>query len=262
VTNRDSTRLGLLVAILAGGVVVGVLLASLRGLPAPAVSVTVSSAAPGGHPDLQTRIAVTSGDLFDQVQVLGPRGGSIAQDAELPNDLIVGRLDAEATTNALTRPTCDQHVTFTVPIRKAAANPDDPSYPPFLKALAPGKHRLRLIADVSPSPQVPVVLNYLLDIDPVSRGVVLRVFIGDPDHPATQLKTCAPGKSTNTLFGITPNNTPLLTAPAVVTDPHFSFTFEFSRPNAAGERLTQKVSVESDIRAVDGPPTPNSSPIE
>ena len=222
----------------------------------------MSSAAPGGHPDLQTRIAIKSGDLFDQVQVVGPPGGSVAQDSDLPNGLVVGRLDAEATTNALTRPNCDQLIKFTVPIRKAPANPDDPSYPSFLKSLAPGTHRLRLIADVSPSPQVPVMINYLLDLDPVSKGVVLRVFVGDPNHPATQLKTCAPGKSTNTLFGITPVHTPLFTAPAVVTDPHFSFTFEFSRPNAAGVRHTQKVSVESDIRPVDGPPTPDMSPVE
>jgi hypothetical protein len=259
-TQRDVVRLALLVATLAGGVLLAVLLASLRGLPAPAVSVTVSSAAPGGHPDLQTRIAIRSGNPFDQLQVLGPSGASVAQDADLPNDLIVGRLDAEATTNALTRPSCDQHVTFTVPIRKAAANPDDSSYPSFLKTLAPGKHRLRLIADVSPSPQVPVIINYLLDLDPASKRLVLRVFVGDPDHPAAQLKTCAPANSTNTLFGITSIQTPLLTAPAVVIDPHFSFTFEFSRPNAAGVRNTQKVSVESDIRAVDGPPTP--APVE
>ncbi len=109
---------------------------------------------------------------------------------------------------------------------------------------------------------MPVIINYLFDIDPVSKRVVLRVFVGDPDHHAPQLKTCAPGSSTNTLFGITPIQTPLFTTPAVVTDPHFSFTFEFSRPSAAGVRHTQRVSVESDIRAVDGPPTPDSSPVE
>ena len=261
-TTQENARMALLVAVLAAGALAGAWLGSVHGVPATTVSVILSSAAPGGHPDLQTRIAVRSGNPFDQIQVLGPPGSSVAQDADLPNDLVVGRLDAEATTNALTRPACDQHVAFTVPIRKATANPDDSSYPPFLKRLAPGKHRLRLIADVSPSPQVPVVLNYLLDVDPVSNGVVLRVFVGDPDHPATQLKTCAPGKSTNTLFGITPIHVPLLTVPAVVADARFLFTFEFSRPDAAGVRHTRKVSVMSSISAADGPPRPSPSPVD
>jgi hypothetical protein len=255
-TTQDMARMALLVAALAAGVVAGAWIGSVRRLPATTVSVIVSSAAPGGNPDLQTRIDFRSGNPFDRIQVRGPAGSSVAQDADLPNGLIVGRLDAEATTNALTRATCDQHVTFTVPITKAPANPVDPLYPAFLRTLAPGKHRLRLVADVSPSPQVPLMLNYLLDIDPTSNGVVMRVFIGDPDHPATQLKTCPPGGSTNTLFGMTPLGVPLLTAPAAVADPHFPLRFEFSRLDAAGVRHTQKVSVESDIRPAAPPPPP------
>lgn len=66
--------------------------------PPPSVKVFVSSAAPGGHPDLQARIEIATGELFDQVDVLGPPGGTVASTADLGDDLIVGRLEGEATT--------------------------------------------------------------------------------------------------------------------------------------------------------------------
>jgi hypothetical protein len=228
------------------------------------VRVFVSSAAPGGHPDLQTTIEVANGELFDQVQVLGPAGGSIAQDGDLPNDVVVGRLDAVATTNALTRPTCDQRVPYSVPIRKAPADPGSPAYPSFLETAAPGRHRLRLIADVSPTPQVPVVINYLFDLDPASRGVILRAFVGDPNHPPTPLVTCAPSSSVITLFGVTPLGIPLLTAPSAIARSGLAFNVSFtSRADAAGKRQVQSVSVVATVQPLDLLPRPSpASPPE
>lgn len=227
---------------------------------APVVTIEVSKLEPGGHPNLQTTIDTPTGAGFDQVMIISPKGTSIAEDAQIPDGTVVGRLDAEATTNALTRPTCDVHVTFSVPIVEATTDLSADDYPQYLKDLAPGRHRLRLIADVSPSPEVPIVINYLFDLDLLTQSVVSRVFVGDPDSPALQLKTCTPQKSVNTLFGMTPIGTPLLTSPDPLPGELLPFKFVFtSRPDANGERHKQNVEVTASL-AIGLAPTPTLSP--
>ncbi len=219
--------------------------------PPPAVNVYLSTGEPGGHPDLQVVIDQPSGLGFDQVKISGPPNGSVASDAEIPNFSIIGRLDASATTNAIVLPQCGTRVTFSVPIRKVSADPTSPGYPSFLNTLAPGKHRLRLIADVSPSASVSVVLTYLLDIDPATQSVVARIFVGDPTRPPAQFQSCTPQSSVNTLFGVAPNGAPFLTAPPTGSAP-FPFTFSFtSKPDGTGARYTQQVNASAGVRVTD-----------
>ncbi len=205
----------------------------------PTVSVIASSLAPGAHADLQTTIDTPSGLMFDQVAVFSPPGSSVASDAQITDGTIVGRLDSDSTTNAITGAACDVRVSFSVPIRKETADVSAANYPGYLRTILPGPHRLRLVADVSPSPQIPIFVNYLFDIDPLTNGVVLHTVVGDPTSPSP-LQTCTPERSTNTLFGVTPSGVPLFTSPS--TPPPRVLTFVFtSRPDAQGMRHTQTV---------------------
>lgn len=223
--------------------------------PAPVVTVSMSSATPGGHPDQQTTFDVPTGPGFDQVRIVSPPGSSVAADADIPDGTIVGRLDAEATTNAITLPACTSHVVFTVPIRKERADETAASYPAYLRTLAPGPHRLRLVADVSPAPTIPILINYLFDVDPASKSLVTTVIIGDPTNPPQQFKSCTPQKSTNTLFGVTPAGTPLLTAPDPLPQPKIAFEFSFtSRPDANGKRDVQNVEAFASVAPTALPP--------
>ncbi len=138
--------------------------------PAPLVSVSLSSATPGGHPDLQTIFEAPTGAGFDEVRIVSPPGSGIASDADIPDGAVVGRLDAEATTNAITLPECNSYVAFTVPIREATTDLSSDSYPAYLRTLAPGPHRLRFVADVSPSPSIPILINYLFERSIRSRS--------------------------------------------------------------------------------------------
>jgi hypothetical protein len=220
------------------------------------VSVVSSTLAPGAHADLQTTIDTPSGLTFDQVMVSSPPGSGVASDAQIADGTIVGRLDSDSTTNAITGAQCDVHVSFTAPIRKQTAAVNAPDYPAYLRTVAPGPHRLRLVADVSPSPQIPIFVNYLFDIDPLTNGVVLHTVIGDPTA-SSPLQTCTPQKSTNTLFGLTPSGAPLFTSPN--TEPPRVLTFVFtSRPDAQGVRHTETVRATATVGTIrsETPPTP------
>ena len=230
--------------------------AGATAFPPPSVHVYISSGAAGGHPDLQVVLDQQTGLGFDQLKIVGPGHGSVAKDADIPDETVVGRLDADATTNAIVLPQCNFRVAFTVPIRKVSADLASPGYPAFLNTIAPGKHRLRLIADVSPSPAVPLVITYLLDLDPTTQSTVAHIFVGDPTHPPAQFQACTPSSSVNTLFGVAPNGAALFTAPSTgVSSLPFSFTFT-SKPDAAGVRYTQQVGVSAQVRATDREPLP------
>ena len=243
-----------------GLVVICVMLVVVRAaeaheFPSPLVSVSLSSATPGGHPDLQVIFEAPTGAGFDQVRIVSPPGSGIASDGDIPDGTVVGRLDAEATTNAITLPECNSHVAFTVPIREATTDISSESYPAYLRALAPGPHRLRLVADVSPSPTIPILINYLFDIDPISKAIVGTVFVGDPPHPPKQFTSCTPQKSANTLFGITPAGTPLLTSPDPLPQPKVAFQYTFtSRPDAQGKRHVRHVEAFASVAPTDRPP--------
>ena len=236
-----------------------VVTARAHDFPPPAVKVTLSSTTPGGHPDLLTTFDVPTGPGFDQIRVVAPPGSSVASDAEIPDGTIVGRLDAEATTNAITLPDCTSRVVFTVPIRKETADASSSSYPAYLRNLAPGQHRLRLVADVSPSPTIPVLINYLVDIDPVLQSVVTLVFVGDPTHPPQQFVSCTPEKSTNTLYGVTPAGVPLLTLAAQSVSPTATFTPRSpTATNTATRTRTNTPGTPTSVRTAS--PTATSTP--
>ncbi len=229
--------------------------ASAHEFPAPEVTVTLSEQVAGGHPTLQTIVDTPSGAGFDEVQVAAPPGSSIAPDAQIPDGTIVGRLDAEATTNAITAPQCNIPVTFSVPIREATTDTTAADYPPYLRTLAPGTHRTRLVADVSPSPEIPILVTYLIDINPLSKSLVSRIFVGDPAHPPSGFRSCTPGRSVITLFGTMPNGEPLFTAPNPLPQPKLAFQFTFtSRADAAGIRHTQRVDVVAAVAPTDRQP--------
>jgi hypothetical protein len=217
------------------------------------VTVTISNLTPNGHPDVRTEIDVPIGAGFDMLHIDSPDGTTIASDADITDGTIVGRLDAEATTNAITLPACDLHVAFSVPIQEATTDRTSPAYPSYLNDLAPGQHQLRLVADVSPSPDIPILINYLFDVeapsgpiinDPSVGHVVSRVIVGNPLDPPEQFRSCTPQRSVNTLFGMTPDGVPLLTAGPTPFDGPLRFTFDFtSREDENGERHEQRVEV-------------------
>lgn len=210
----------------------------------PVVTVTLSNREPGRHPTLQTVIQLDAGATFDQVTVVSPPGSGIASDEDIPDGTIVGRLDGEAMTNAIVRPSCDVLSTFAVAIREATTNLASPDYPAYLSELAPGKHRLRLVADVSPSAEVPVLINYLSDIEPATGSVVSHIIVGNPLAPPQQFRTCTPVKSTTTVFGTTPQGTSLLTNADPIPEPQQPFEYTFtSRPDDDGHRHSQAISV-------------------
>jgi len=221
--------------------------------PAPAVSVTVSNLTANGHPDVRTEIDVPTAAGFDLLRIDSPDGTKIASDHDISDGTIVGRLDGEATTNAITLPACDLHVAFSVPILEATTDRASPDYPAYLNDLAPGQHQLRLVADVSPSPHIPILINYLFDVeapsgpiinDPSVGHVVSRVIVGNPLDPPEQFRSCTPQRSVNTLFGVTPDGVPLLTAGPTPFDEPLRFTFDFtSRADEQGERHEQLVEV-------------------
>ncbi|MBI5285698.1 MAG: hypothetical protein HY874_11445 [Chloroflexi bacterium] len=234
---------------------VAVRAADAHEFPAPLVSVSLSSATPGGHPDLQTIFEAPTGAGFDQIRIVSPAGSGIASDGDIPDGTVVGRLDAEATTNAITLPECSSHVAFTVPIREATSDVSSESYPAYLRVLAPGPHRLRLVADVSPSPSIPILINYLFDVEPVSKSIVGTVFVGDPADPPEQFRSCTPQMSTNTLFGMTPAGTPLFTSPDPLPQPKVAFQYTFtSRADANGERHVQHVEAFASVVPTDRQP--------
>lgn len=226
---------------------------SAHEFPPPNVSVTISNLTPNGHPDLRTEIDIPTGPGFDLLRVDSPHGSRIAADADIPDGTIVGRLDAEATTNAFTRPACDLHVAFSVPITEATTDPASPEYPEYLNDLAPGQHQLRLVANVSPSADTPISINYLFDIeapsgpiinDPSVGHIVSRVIVGNPLDPPEQFRSCTPQRSINTLYGKTPDGTALLTAGPTPFDGPLLFTFDFtSRPDDDGGRHDTRVEV-------------------
>ena len=109
-----------------------------------------------------------------------------------------------------------------------------------------------LVADVSPSPAAQILINYLFDIDPITTSPILQVFVGDPDNPPPGFVACPPSMSRNTLFGLTPDGTPLITSPDPLPDELQPFRFEFtSRPDANGERHTQVVEATAQVAAID-----------
>jgi hypothetical protein len=210
--------------------------------PPPDVRVVLSERVAGGHPDQQTIIDVPIGLGFDQLRLLAPAGSTIAADGDIPDGTPVGRLDAVATTNAIVRPDCDVTVGYTVPIVEATTDITAPDYPAYLRRLAPGAHRIRFVADVSPSPELPILINYLVDFNRIAQSLVTQVFVGDPDNPVPGFRACAPQSSRNTIFGITPDGTPLLTAADPLPDDPQPFRFTFtSRPDADGTRYTRDV---------------------
>jgi hypothetical protein len=229
---------------------------------APRVTVELSERVAGGHPDLRTTIELDASAPFDGVVVVAPPGSGIAEDAEIPDGSVVGRLDGEATTNAITREACDLRSTFSVPIVEATADVASPDYPAYLREVAPGRHRLRLLADVSPSPQIPVVIHYLFDVDPLAGAVVSRTVIGNPLEPPAQFRTCTPLKSVNTLWGVAANGAPLLTAADPLPEPQVPFRFTFtSRADADGHRHEQQVEAVARVAEVEGRPLPEPSPV-
>ncbi len=217
--------------------------------PKPQVSVVVSTAAAGAHPDLQTTIDTPAGLTFQQVTITSPAGSGVAADADIADGTIVGRLDAKSTTNGGAGAACGTPVSFTVPIRKETADVGSPAYPGYLRIVAPGTHRLRLVADVSPSPQVPILVNYLFDIDPATNATVMRAVVGDPTAAPTTFTFCTPQTSMSTLFGVTPSGAPLLTSPAVPGARAFTFAFT-SSPDASGVRYTQTVQATATVGPV------------
>ncbi len=220
--------------------------AAAEPFPKPLVSVVISTAAAGAHPDLQTTIGTPAGLTFEQVTITSPPGSSVAADATIPDGTIVGRLDARSTTNAGSGTVCGTPVSFTVPIRKATADVSSPAYPAYLRTVAPGAHRLRLVADVSPWPSIPILINYLFDIDPATNATVMHAVVGDPTAAPTTFKFCTPQTSTNTLFGVTPSGAPLLTSPAAAGARTFTFAFT-SSPDAQGVRYTQTAQATATV---------------
>ncbi|MEX2245974.1 MAG: hypothetical protein WEC75_04740 [Dehalococcoidia bacterium] len=222
---------------------------------APDVRVVITDTSAGAHPDQQTIIDAPTGPGFDQISVTAPLGSTIAADKDIPDGTVVGRLDAVATTNAITLPECTLRVEFTVPIREATADIASPGYPDYLRRLAPGEHRLRLVADVSPSPEIPVLINYLFDVHPISGAVVTQVLVGDPDNPPAQFEACTPQWSRSTLFGVMPGGAPLITVLAPPAGEPQPFRFEFtSRPDEDGGRHVQAVEVIAEIAPIETEP--------
>ncbi len=237
-------RIAMLLLACAAGAVASATSAGAHDFDEPTIAVAVSVLEPGGHPDLQTTIDLATGTPFDQTMIVGPAGSGIASDADIPDGTVVGRLDAVATTNATTRPECDTTAPFTVPIIEATTDETSPGYPAYLPELAPGPHRLRFTADVSPSPDIPVIINYLFDLDDATGSVISRVFVGDPDNPPSQLITCTPLRSTNTIFGELLDATPVLTSPDPLPAAPLPFQFTLtSKADADGERHEQAVEV-------------------
>ena len=232
------------------------LVAQAHEFEAPEVVVAISFLEPGGHPDLQTTIELSSGEPFEHVEVVGPAGSGVTSDAEIPDGTIVGRLDAVSTTNALVRPECDATVAFSVPLVEAPTDPSTPSYPVFLRDAAPGQHRLRFVADVSPNAANQVVINYLFDLDPISGSVVSQIFVGDPTAPPPDLVTCTPLQSVVTIFGTLDDGTPVLTSPNPLPPERLPFRFTFtSRPSADGHRHTRQVEARVAVSTINGRPT-------
>jgi hypothetical protein len=219
---------------------------------APEVTIRMSDRTAGGHPDLQTTITLDEGATFDEVRVVAPPGGTIAADLDIQDGSIVGRLEGTATTNAIVRAECDFTSDFAVSIREATTDTTSPDYPAYLNELAPGRHRLRLVADVSPSPDVPILINYLFDLDATTGTVVSHTFVGNPLAPPAQFRTCTPSTSVVTLFGRTPNAIILLTnadpMPAQPSPYRYTFT---SRPDADGHRHEEHVEAVAQLGAVD-----------
>lgn len=231
--------------------------AAAHEFPSPVVSVVVASYEPGSHPNLQTTIDVPDGPGFEEVRIISPPASQVAADADIPDGTVVGRLDGVATTNAIALPECNVRSEFSVPIIEATTDTDAPDYPAYLRELAAGEHRLRLVADVSPSPEIPIQINYLFDIDPDGDRVVTHAIVGDPTNPPQTFRACTPQRSVNTLFGVTPDGTPLLTSPGPIDDPRLGFAFTFtSRPDDDGHQHEQSVTLAASAGTIDGAPAP------
>jgi hypothetical protein len=223
--------------------------------------VTISLLEPGGHPDLQTTIELASGEPFEHVEAVGPPKSGIATDAEIPDGTVVGRLDAVSTTNALAGPDCNVTVPFSVPLIEASTSPTAPDYPAFLKARAPGQHRLRFVADVSPNAANPVIINYVFDLESTSGSVVSQIFVGDPTNPPPDLITCTPLQSVVTIFGTLEDGTPVLTSPDPLPAERLPFRYTFtSRPDDDGHRHTRTVEARSVVARIEGRPSPQPTP--
>lgn len=221
---------GLWLAILAGSA--GARVAAAEPAPgefAPAVSVAISDDAAGSHPDIAITIDIASGPLVGSVRTLTAAGGGIAASADLPDGIIVGWISGYSTIVAGDG-TCSARFMFEAPLVSASAATAD--FPPFLQQLAPGVHRLRMVADVGGTP-----VNMVVDEVEVAGVPRLQTttYIGDPGQPPPP--NCAPFRSRVILGGMAAADLPLTTAPPTPGPRIYEFALT-SRADAPGRQQT------------------------
>jgi hypothetical protein len=208
----------------------------------PQVSIWISDDTPSGHPDVTTTIDIATGPIIAGTETLSPPGGSIHAKGDIPDGWTVGWIGGFVTIPGADG-VCNQRYTFN-DVALVTADADSATFPPFLRALAPGIHAARYTADVAGTP-----VNIL--IDEVAVGGVQRLrttsYVGDPASP---LPTCAPFRSRVIMLGhvqVIPPMPPVGTAPPTGSPRVSDFTFT-SRPDANGNVITVHKSVTATVQ--------------
>jgi len=122
------------------------------------------------------------------------------------------------------------------PARRGQSDPE--TFPPFLRELAPGAHRVRYTAD---APGTPV--NIIVDEVETDGAQRLRAttYVGDPAQPATG---CAPFRSRVFMAGelhTTLPRPPVGTAPPTAGPRVYEFTFTSRDGDVAERKVTATV---------------------
>jgi hypothetical protein len=182
----------------------------------PVVNAAVVPTTPGAPGMITLDIDIPSGGasypasakplLPAGVQVLLPAQWGAATDAAIIDGSAVGSLTGTFTaTNDFTGdPTCQTTADFTTPLQDATTNTASPSYPAWLKVLAPGAHRARYAGSALVENTDDVPVNILVDQYADGRKKI-AVIVGDPYVlPDFLLESmCAPWSFTLTLNGTT-----------------------------------------------------------
>jgi len=200
--------------------------AAPTGTFSPTVSVADSSTSVGAAGNLTFNIALASGDLLPQgIALFVPAGWGVAADAAVTDGAQVGSVSGTFFASNLGGP-CTTQADYLPTLYDAATNTSDPSYPAFLKTLAPGTHKARYAGTdtIAGLANASVPINILVDQLPApDNRNQLIVIVGDTTTaPALTTEImCTPFSFTLTLQGLASSGQ------HVFTNPSTSGTYQF-----------------------------------
>lgn len=186
----------------------------------PTVSAVDSPTTPGVAGTLTFSVDLPLGDLLPQgIALILPAGWTVAADAGVTDGLQVGSVNGTFTASNLGGP-CATVADYIPDLFDATTNLNSPSYPNFLKTLAPGTHKARYQGTdtIAGLANAAVPINILVDqLPPPDNRHQLIVIVGDTTTaPAlTTELMCTPFTFTLTIQGTaTTSGQPVLTNPS------------------------------------------------